>query len=55
MSWITCCSCPIRSGINKVRVYIWVEGQDIDIIEQKSTGYEVSVVMNFEKDMAGYE
>lgn len=45
----------IASGINKIRVYIWVEGQDIDIIEQKSTGYEVSVVMNFEKDMAGYE
>ena len=45
----------IPSGITKVRVYIWVEGQDIDIIEQKSTGYEVSVVMNFEKDMAGYE
>lgn len=45
----------IPSGITKIRVYIWVEGQDIDIIEQKSTGYEVSVVMNFEKDMAGYE
>ena len=45
----------IASGINKIRVYIWVEGQDIDIIEQKSTGYEVSVIMNFEKDMAGYE
>lgn len=45
----------IASGINKVRVYIWVEGQDVDIIEQKSTGYEVSVIMNFEKDMAGYE
>jgi len=45
----------IASGITKIRVYIWVEGQDIDIIEQKSTGYEVAVVMNFEKDMAGYE
>lgn len=45
----------IASGINKIRVYIWVEGQDIDILEQRSTGYEVSVVMNFEKDMAGYE
>ena len=45
----------IASGITKIRVYIWVEGQDVDIIEQKSTGYEVSVIMNFEKDMAGYE
>lgn len=45
----------IHGGITKVRVYIWVEGQDIDIIERKSTGYEVSVIMNFEKDMAGYE
>lgn len=45
----------IPSGITKVRVYIWVEAQDIDIIEQVSTGYEVAVVLNFEKDMAGYE
>lgn len=45
----------IPSGITKVRVYIWIEAQDIDIIEQISTGYEVAVVLNFEKDMAGYE
>lgn len=45
----------IPSGITKVRVYIWVEGQDIDIIEHKPEVYQVSVTMNFEKDMAGYE
>ena len=45
----------IPSGITKVRVYIWVEGQDIDIIEHKPNVYKVSVTMNFEKDMAGYE
>ena len=45
----------IPSGITKVRVYIWVEGQDIDIIEHKPEVYKVSVTMNFEKDMAGYE
>ena len=45
----------IPSGITKVRVYIWVEGQDIDIIELKPNVYKVSVTMNFEKDMAGYE
>jgi len=45
----------LPSGITKVRVYIWIEAQDIDIIEQVSTGYKVSIVLNFEKDMAGYE
>ena len=45
----------IPSGITKVRIYIWVEGQDIDIIEQRPNVYKVSVTMNFEKDMAGYE
>jgi len=45
----------LPSGITKVRVYIWIEAQDIDIVEQVSTGYKVSIILNFEKDMAGYE
>ena len=45
----------IPGGITKLRVYIWVEGQDIDIIEHKPEVYKVAVTMNFEKDMAGYE
>lgn len=42
----------IPKGIVKARIYIWVEGQDIDIIEHISYGYKVSVSLNFRKDHA---
>lgn len=37
-------------GIVKARIYVWVEGQDIDIIEYTSPGYQVSVSLKFNKD-----
>ena len=42
----------IPRGIVKARIYVWVEGQDIDIIETESDGYKVSVSINFRKDHA---
>ena len=45
----------IPDGIMKVRIYIWLEGQDIDIAELVSDGYELTCSINFRKDMAGYE
>ena len=45
----------LPDGIMKVRVYIWIEGQDIDIAELVSDGYELTCSINFRKDMAGYE
>lgn len=49
---------PIYSlpdGIVKARIYIWIEAQDIDVIEDFSDGYDVSVLLNFEKDLAGFQ
>lgn len=42
----------LPKGIVKARVYMWVEGQDVDIIEHISKGYKVSVSLNFRKDHA---
>jgi type I restriction enzyme S subunit len=39
-------------GIVKARIYIWIEGQDIDIIKHKSEDDTVSVTLNFVKDHA---
>ena len=44
----------LSTGITKVRVYIWVEGQDIDSIETQSQGANIEVSLNFYKDLAGY-
>lgn len=44
----------LPSGISKFRVYLWVEGEDIDIIQFKSPGYRLTFGINFEKDFAGY-
>lgn len=44
----------IKTGITKVRVYIWIEGQDIDSIETSSQGANIDVTLNFYKDLAGY-
>ena len=41
-------------GIVKARIYIWVEGQDIDIIEYNSPGYQVSVSLKLNKDHNSY-
>jgi len=45
----------IPDGITKVRVYVWIEGQDIDSLETRSDGADVSIVINLIKDTAGYD
>lgn len=45
----------IPNGITKVRVYVWIEGQDVDAIEVHSEGAPIDLNIDFEKDLAGYE
>ena len=44
----------IPDGITKMRVYVWIEGQDIDSLETDSNGAEVSISINLIKDTYGY-
>lgn len=44
----------IPNGITKLRVYVWLEGQDIDSLETDSEGAEVSISISFVKDTQGY-
>ena len=45
----------IPSGITKARVYVWLEGQDIDSLETLSSGTNVDISVNFVKDTLGYD
>jgi hypothetical protein len=45
----------IPNGITKLRVYVWIEGQDVDALEVHSEGAPVALNLDFEKDLAGYE
>lgn len=45
----------IPNGVTKVRVYVWLEGQDIDNLETKSMGAKIALTINLYKDLAGYE
>lgn len=45
----------IPDGITKVRVYVWLEGQDIDSLETRSDGADVSIAINLIKDTAGFD
>ena len=45
----------IPDGITKFRIYVWIEGQDIDSLETHSTGAEVEIGIDFIKDTEGYE
>ena len=45
----------LPNAITKARVYVWVEGQDLDSLETNSRGAAIEIVINFAKDMAGYE
>ncbi len=45
----------IPAGITKLRVYLWIEGQDIDSLETNSRGAAIYISLNFEKDLASYE
>ena len=44
----------LPSGISKYRIYIWVEGEDVDVIKTSSPGYRLIFGIDFEKDTAGY-
>jgi hypothetical protein len=45
----------IPNGVMKLRVYVWIEGQDIDSLETYSKGAAINISINFVKDLAGYE
>lgn len=45
----------IPDGITKFRIYVWLEGQDIDSLETRSDGADVTVTINLIKDTAGYD
>lgn len=45
----------IPNGITKIRVYVWLEGQDIDSLETDSEGAKISISMDFTKDTFGYD
>lgn len=44
----------IPNGVTKMRVYVWIEGQDIDSLETDSSGAELAISINFIKDTTGY-
>ncbi|MEG0137904.1 MAG: hypothetical protein RSB77_06215 [Bacilli bacterium] len=44
----------LPNGVTKFRIYVWIEGQDIDSLETISRGAAVSIIINFIKDQAGY-
>ena len=43
------------NSITKIRVYIWIEGQDIDSLETDSEGAELYLDISFIKDTVGYD
>lgn len=45
----------IPNGITKVRVYVWIEGQDMDSLVTNSKGAAIDISIQFFKDLAGYE
>ena len=45
----------IPNGLTKARVYVWIEGQDVDALEVHSEGAQVALNLDLEKDLAGYE
>ncbi|MDD4407003.1 MAG: hypothetical protein PHF30_03070 [Bacilli bacterium] len=45
----------VPNAITKARVYIWLEGQDVDSLETYSKGTSLDIIINFVKDLAGYE
>ena len=44
----------IPNAVTKVRIYIWIEGQDIDSLETHSDGTEVDINLSFIKDTEGW-
>ncbi len=45
----------VPDGITKARVYLWIEGQDIDSLETDSKGGDLYIDINFIKDTVGYD
>lgn len=45
----------IPNGITKMRVYVWIEGQDVDSLETHSLGAPIFISIGLEKDLAGYD
>ena len=45
----------LPDGVTKMRVYVWIEGQDIDSLETNSEGAEITISINFIKDTRGYD
>ena len=45
----------IPDGITKARIYVWIEGQDVDSLETDSHGAEVEIGIDFTKDTAGWD
>lgn len=44
----------IPNAITKARIYIWLEGQDIDNLTTSANGKPIQININFYKDLAGY-
>ena len=44
----------VPNGITKARVYLWIEGQDIDALEVHSEGAPIYLNFDLGKDLAGY-
>ena len=44
----------LPNAITKARIYIWIEGQDIDSLETHSDGTEVDINLSFIKDTEGW-
>ncbi len=44
----------IPNGITKCRIYVWIEGQDVDSLETHSKGASIAIAINLTKDLAGY-
>lgn len=44
----------VPDGVTKVRVYLWLEGQDIDSLETDSVGADLTISISFVKDTEGY-
>lgn len=45
----------VPDGYTKARIYVWIEGQDIDSLETLSSGANVDISINFVKDTLGYD
>lgn len=45
----------VPDGYTKARIYVWIEGQDIDSLETLSSGTNVDITIGFVKDTLGYD